>query len=288
MAQQRLCDLLFPKTHPYYECVIGDIAEIQGASPADVRGFFRQFYGPNNASLAIVGDFDPKVAKELIEKFFGPIPRGGEVKPPDVPQAEIQGVVKERLEDKLAEVPRLSLVWKGIKQYSDDEPAGDVLADVLGTGRTSRLYKALVFDKQIASSVEAGDETLGMGGWFEISVTAAKGHGVDEFLPVLHQILEDVAKNGVTTEEVERAKRKLIASRLRTVERIGGFGGKADLLNSYETFLGDPGYLPRDIARYRAVTPEAVKAFANKYLSFDKHIELDIEPLAKKSASAER
>jgi zinc protease len=287
-AQLRLCDLLFPKPHPYYECVIGDIGEIQAASTADVRDFFRQFYGPNNASLAIVGDFDPKTVKELVEKYFGPIPRGPEVKLPDIPQPEIPGRITEKVEDKLAEMPRLILARKGVRQFTDDEAAGDVLAEILGSGRTSRLYKALVFARQIASSVSAGDETHGLGGWFQITVTAARGHEIAELTPVVQQIVDDVRKNGVTPEEVERAKRNLIANRLRTVERIGGFGGKADLLNEYETFLGDPGYLPRDLARYRAVTQDAAKAFANKYLIDDKRIELDVVPMAKKTAEASR
>src|SRR5947209_5773662 len=147
LAFLRLCDLLFPKPHPYYECIIGDIGDIQAASAADVRGFFRQFYGPQNASLAIVGDFDPKIAKDLIEKYFAPIPRGPDVKLPDLPQRDIPGIVKETVQDKLAEEPRLNLAWKGVRQFTDEEPAGDVLGDILGTGRTSRLYKALIFDR---------------------------------------------------------------------------------------------------------------------------------------------
>ncbi len=131
----------------------------------------------------------------------------------------------------------------------------------------------------------AGNPALGIGGWFQVSVTAAHGHTIDELAPVVQQILDDVKKNGVTLDEIERARRNLIADKLRSVERIGGFGGKADLLNLYQTFLGDPGYLPRDLARYRAVTPEAVKAFANKYLADDRRIELDIIP-RKKTATA--
>lgn len=286
MAGLRICDLLFPKPHPYYECVIGDTRDIQGASAHDVRAFFRAFYGPQNASLAIVGDFDPSVAKELVAKYFGPIPRGPAVRQPEVPQKDIDGVVRETFEDKLAEEPQLNLVWKGVRQYSDEEPAGDVLADVLGSGRTSRLYKALEFERQLASGVGASDVTLELGGWFQITVTAAHGHGIAEILPVVQQILDEVKKNGVTDEEVARAKRNIIANRLRTVERIGGFGGKADLLDEYQTFLGDPGFLPRDIARYRAVTPAAVQAFARKFLLDDRRIELDVVPAATKSAQA--
>jgi predicted Zn-dependent peptidase len=285
MAQQRLYDLLFSKPHPYYEGVIGDLADIQAASLADVRNFFRTFYGPQNAALALVGDFDPRVAKDLVEKYFASLPRGPDVKPPEVPQADIPGVVKERFDDKLAEEPRLMLAWKGVRAFTDEEPPGDILADVLGTGKTSRLYKALVFDRQLASGVGVSDATLGIAGWFQINVTAAHGHEIAELEPVVKQILAEVKKSGVTADEVERAKRNIIANRLRTMERIGGFGGKADLLDEYETYLGDPGFLPRDLARYRAVTPEAVRAFANKYLADDHMIEIDVEPAAKKRAA---
>ncbi|MGZ6143105.1 MAG: M16 family metallopeptidase [Myxococcales bacterium] len=285
MSSLRICDIFFPKPHPYYECVIGDISEIQAASLSDLRQFFAQYYGPQNASLSLVGDFDPKVAKELVEKYFGSIPRGPDVKQPDLPQADLKGVTQETVEDKLAEEPRLLLAWKGVRQFTDEEPAGDVLSDVLASGKTSRLYKALVFERQLASGVSASSNTLALGGWFQVTATASGKHDISEMKPVVEQILAEVKKNGVTEEEVERARRNIIASRVRTVERIGGFGGKADLLNTYETFLGDPGYLPRDIARYRAVSPQAVQAFANKYLLDDKRVELDIVPIAKKTAS---
>ena len=285
-AQLRICDLLYPSPHPYFDCVIGVIPEIQNASMQDLRSFFRQFYGPNNASLAIVGDFDPAQAKQLVGKYFGSIPRVAEVKQPEVPQPLLSSVVREKLEDKLAEVPRLFLVWNGIKQFSEEEAAGDVLADVIANGRTARLYRSLVFDTKVASSVGAGNAALQLGGYFQISATANANHTVEEMQPMIQATIDDIKVNGVKPEEVERAKREIVAGLLRTVERVGGFGGKADLLNSYQTFLGDPGYLPRDLARYRAVTPEAVKAFANRYLPNDKRLELDVEPAAKKTASA--
>src|SRR5437660_8231033 len=122
LSGQRLCDLLYPAPHPYYECVIGVIAEIQGASLDDIRAFFRQYYGPNNASLVLVGDFDPAAAKPLVEKYFGPVPRGPEVKRPDVPQPLLQTVLKETLDDKLAQLPRFQLVWNGVRPFDDDEP----------------------------------------------------------------------------------------------------------------------------------------------------------------------
>jgi zinc protease len=247
----------------------------------DLRAFFHQFYAPNNASLAIVGDFDPVQLKPLIEKYFGPIPSVPEVKPNEIPQPMLTSVVRERIEDKLAELPRLTLAWNGVKPFAADEPAGDVLSSILGSGKTSRLYKKLVFEKQVATSTAAYNQTSELGGYFVASALAKAGHTTEELQPMVDQIIDDIKKNGVTAAELERARRKIIAQLLRGVERIGGFGGKADQLNHYQTELGDPGYLSKDIARYRAVTAEEVQAFANKYLLTDRRLILETVPASK-------
>ncbi len=274
----RLCALVFPPPHPYSGCVIGSIEDIQAAGVEDVKAFFREWYGPDNASLAIVGDFDPRVAKELVEKYFGPIPSGPPAKRPDIPEPRLAGVTRETLEDPMAELPRLDLAWNGVRAFSSDEPAGDVLAWVLASGKTSRLYRSLVFDKQVASSVDAEDDANELGGGFQITVVAKAGKETKDLLPLVQSAIDEMKRAGPTAEEVERAKRKIVASRIRAVERIGGFGGKADILNQYQVYLGDPGFLPKDIARYRAVTPEAVKAFAIRYLVDDRRIELTTVP----------
>jgi zinc protease len=278
MVDLRLCDVLFPKPHPYYGCVIGDIAEIQAASVDDVRNFFRKYYGPNNATLAIVGDIDPRQALELVDKYFGDIPRGAETTVPDIPPPQLTSVVKERFDDKLAELPRYVIAWNGVKQYAPDEAAGDVLAYILGAGKVSRLYRALVVERKMASSVSAEDQTSALGGWFQVTVTAAKDHTVAELQPVVQLTIDVVRKRGVTRVEVDRAKANLIAAKVRTFERIGGFGGKADLLANYQTYLGDPGWFPKDLARYRAVTPADVQAFAMKYLPDERRLEIDVAP----------
>jgi len=282
-TQQRVCDLLYPLPHPYYECVIGVIAEIQAATLEDVRDFFRRFYGPNNASLVLVGDFDPAVAKRLVDKYFSPIPRGPEVKRPEVEAPPIASVVKETIEDKLAQLPRIEMVWNGVKPFSDDEPAGDVLTDVLAGGKTSRLYQRLILDKQAASNVDSSNPSLGLRGWVEVGATAAPGHTPDELRSLIQQELDDVKRNGVSKEEVERAKFKIIAGQLRALERGSA---RADILNQYEMWLGDPGFLPRDLARYRAVTPQSVQAFARKYLPDDRRLELTTMPAPRRTASA--
>jgi zinc protease len=282
-TQQRVCDLLYPLPHPYYECVIGVIAEIQAATLEDVRDFFRRFYGPNNASLVLVGDFDQAAAKRLIDKYFSPIPRGPEVKRPDVEARPIASVVKETIEDKLAQLPQFEMVWNGVKPFSDDEPAGDVLTELLAGGKTSRLYQRLILDKQAASNVDSSNPSLGLRGWLQVAATAAPGHTPDELRSLIQQVLDDVKQNGVSKEEVERAKFKIIAGQLRSLERGSA---RADILNQYEMWLGDPGFLPRDLARYRAVTPQSVQAFARKYLPDDRRLELTTVPAPRRTASA--
>ncbi len=281
----RTCDLLYPAPHPYFDCVIGTIAEVQGASMEDLRDFFRTWYTPDNATLAIVGDFDPAEAKRLVERYFGPLPRGPGARRPALPQPRLEREVRERVVDAAATVPAVRVAWNGIAPFSPDEPAGDVLQLVLAGGKTSRLYRSLVFEKRLASKVLADNEALGLGGWFEVFAVARAGHAPEELLAAIDAEVERLRKEGPTAAEVERAKRQLLAGLYRGLENIGGFGGKADQLARYQTFTGDAGYLPRDIARYRAVTPESVRDFARKYLPPDRRLVLEIAP-APRSAAA--
>ena len=274
----RLCDLLYPSPHPYYQCVIGSVPEIQAASVEEVQGFFREFYGPQNASLAIVGDFEPAKARALVEQYFGPIPAGAAVTRPSVPQPMLATVVRETLEDPVAEVPRLDLAWNGPVMYSADEPACDVLAEVLAGSDASRLTRSMVHAGRVAASVSAGCQAIGLGGWFQVTAVANAGKGAADLLAPVQAAIEVLKKDGPTAEEVERAKRQFIASRVRGLERIGS---RADQLNKYQTYLGDPGWLAQDLARYRAVTPATVQAFAQKYLADDRRIELTTLPKAK-------
>jgi zinc protease len=278
MTFLRTCDLLYPSPHPYFQCIIGSIPEIQAAGVDDVKAFFREFYVPQNASLAIVGDFEPAQARALVEQYFGPIPGGPPLRRPEVAQPRLGAVVQETLEDPVAEVPRLDLVWNGTVMFAEDEPAGEVLAEVLAGSDASRLTRSMVHASRVASSVSAGSLAIGLGGWFQVTAVANAGQGAGGLLAPIQSAIDALKKDGPSAEEVERAKRQFIASRVRGMERIGS---RADLLNKYQTYLGDPGWLARDLARYRAVTPAAVQAFAVKYLADDRRIELTTLPRAK-------
>ncbi|MFL5263033.1 MAG: M16 family metallopeptidase [Anaeromyxobacteraceae bacterium] len=279
-AELARCDLLYPSPHPYFNCVIGKIDDIQAASLDDLRGFFRSWYGPANASLAIVGDFDPAEAKALVGRYFGPVPGGPAPAREDVPLPRLEREVRRTVPDAAATVPALELAWNGVRRFSDDEAAGDVLATILGDGRTSRLYRALVFDRKVATGTSAFDVGLGLGGWFGISAVAREGHDPAALLAEAQRVVDAMRRDGPTAAEVARARRKIVAGMIRGLERIGG---RADQLNAYETYTGDPGFLAKDLARYRAVTPAAVKAFAEKYLPDDRRLVLEVVPASAKA-----
>jgi zinc protease len=254
---------LFPKGHPYYADIIGSHTDIQAAQLADVQNFFKKYYAPNNASLAIVGDVDKAAAKKLVEKYFGPLKSGPPVQKPSVQTppitAERRVVVTDRVE-----LPRVTMAWLSPPIYTAGDANADVAASALGGGKSSRLYKALVYDKQIAQDVVSYQYSLMLTSVFVIEATARPGHTAAEVEAALDAELTRFRASGPDQAEVDRARNTSEAQTIRGLERLGGFGGVADRLNDYNHYLGDPGFLPKDIERYRQVTPATVKAFAQQ------------------------
>ena len=175
------------------------------------------------------------------------------------------------------------MVWNGVKPFAPEEAARDILSVVLGGSKTSRLYRRVVEEKQLASGVYATNSSLGLGGYFQIVATAREGHTVAELRKEVESVLDELRKNGPTAAEVERAKRMVVGGMVRSVERASG---KADQLNAYAFFTGDPGYLPKDVARYRAVTPAQVHEAARTLLPPDRLLVMDIEPAASAAPGA--
>ncbi len=257
---------LFPKSHPYYADVIGSHADVQAAKLDDVKAFFKQYYTPNNASLAIVGDVDKTQVKTLVEKYFGTLKRG-----PDVPKVNVQTppitserkvVVKDHVE-----LPRVYMAWLTAPYFKPGDADADIAAGVLGGGRSSRLYKSLVYDKQIAQDVSAGQQSLMLSSVFQIVATARPGHTADELQAAIDDELTKLRTNGPDQREVERARNVFETGVLSGLQVLGGFGGVADTLNLYNHFVGNPGYLGEDLARHRAVTPASLKTFVQTQLA---------------------
>src|SRR5688572_3905206 len=266
MAEEAVVQSLYPAGHPYYGNVIGSHADIQAAKLGDVQNFFKQYYAPNNASLAIVGDIDVTQTKALVEKYFGTLKRG-----PAVPKitAETPKITAERRKvvPSRVELPRVYMAWITPSFYKEGDADADIAATLLGGGRSSRLYKKLVYEKQIAQDVSATQYSLVLGSTFQIQVTARPGHTVEEIEKALDEELNTLRSTPPDASEVERARNTIETNIVGGLESLGGFGGVADRLNAYNHYVKTPDYLQQDIARYRAVTPVSVQEFAKSYLA---------------------
>ena len=185
--------------------------------------------------------------------------------------------------DPVARIPQLQMVWNGGKPFNSQEAAGDILSVVLGGTKTSRLYRRLVEEKQLASGVYACNISKGLGGYFQIVATARGGHTVAELRKEIEEVLDELRKDGPTAAEVERAKRIVVGGMVRSVERIAG---KADQLNAYTFWTSDPGYLPKDVRRYKEVTAAQVHDSARTLLPPDRVLVLDVEPAAPSAPGA--
>ncbi len=253
---------LFPKGHPYYGDVIGSHADIEAADLGDLRDFFKAYYAPNNATMAIVGDYDPKTIKQLVEKYFGPIPPAP-VTPEkvNVRQPEITSEKKITVTDTI-QLPRLYIAWQTPAIFKPGDAELDLLQYVLAGGRSGRLYKKLVYDKQIAQSVSANQQNLMLGSVFQINATAKPGVKLEDVQAAIDEELANIQKNGPTAEELERARNTILTQRISGMQRLGGFGGVADQLNFYNHYTGDPGFMAKDIARYEKATAASVQKYA--------------------------
>ena len=266
VVEEAMFHQLFPKNHPYYASVIGSHADIQAAKLEDVQNFFKLYYAPNNASLAIVGDIDKVATRKLVEKYFGPFKQGQPVPKPNVETPKIATERRQVVKDRI-ELPRVYMGWLTSPIYKPGDAEGDIASTVLGGGRSSRLYKKLVYEKQIAQDVQAQQYSLQLGSVFYLQATARPGHTPEELEKAIDEALNQLRESGPDAVEVERARNVTETRIVQGLESLGGFGGVADRLNMYNHYLGDPSYLRKDIERYRAVTPAAVRTFVREQLT---------------------
>ena len=277
LAEETLVQTLFPPKHPYYGNVIGSHEDIQAAKLDDVRRFFRQYYAPNNASLAIVGDFEPAQAKALVQKYFGTLKRGSAVPPIKAATPKITSERRKTVTARV-ELPRVYMAWITSPILKPGDADADIAANILGGGRSSRLYKKLVYEKQIAQTVSATQQSLILGSVFQIEATARPGHTVDELEKAIDEELAAFRSKPAEASEIERSRNRIETSIIGGLEVLGGFGGVADRLNSYNHYLGTPDYLEKDVQRYRAVTPASVQAFAKDQLAQTSRVVLHVTP----------
>jgi zinc protease len=265
LVEEGLIQEIFPKNHPYHADVIGSHEDIEAARLSDVRDFFRQYYSPNNASLAITGDFDPALAKKLVEKYFGSIPAGPPVPKINVATPPITQQRRAVVTDQV-ELPRVYMAWLTPPIYKPGDAETDLVAQLLGGGKSSRLYKKLVYEKQIAQDVNVQNQNLILGSVFQITATAKPGVKPEDLEKAINEEIATLRNEGPSQAELDRARNVIEARIIEGLERLGGFGGVADRLNQYNHYLGDPGYLPKDIERYNGATVAELKRVAQQEL----------------------
>jgi zinc protease len=276
-----LGEMLYPQGHPYRWPVIGYMADLTAASYEDVVAFFKTFYAPANASLVVAGDFDSASARRLVEKWFGDVKPGPPAEPITIPGVTLTGVQKKTITDRV-QLPRLYLAWLTPRRFEPGDAALDVVADVLAGGRNSRLYKRLVYEMQIAQDVSAFQASQALSSYFLVEATPRPGHTADELLKIIDEEIARLQHEAPAEREVQRALNQIESSFYRRMERVGGFGGKADQLNSYYAATGNPDWFNEDLARYRALSPADVRAAAEAFLPLDRRVELTVVPEAAK------
>ncbi|MGI4829108.1 MAG: M16 family metallopeptidase [Janthinobacterium lividum] len=266
LAEEQQYHLLFAKDHPYYGSVIGSHADIEAARLPDVRDFHQQFYTPNNASIAIAGDFDPKVLRAMLTRYFGPIPKGPAVPPVNVATAPITSQRRATVTDTV-QLSQVRIAWLTPPTYTPESYSADTALNALGGGKAGRLNQVLVYKTQVAQSVACSNNGLKLTGIAECVVTVKPGAKLEDVEATVWSEIAKLQAEGPTAQEVEAAKAGSLTGKISGLQRLGGFGGVADTLDQYNQYTGDPGFLPKDVAMTNAVTAASTKAAAAKYLT---------------------
>ncbi|MFN2566434.1 MAG: M16 family metallopeptidase [Gemmatimonadaceae bacterium] len=262
-AHEIMLATMFPAGHPYSWDVIGSMNDLLVAPLEDVKSFFRQYYAPNNATLAIVGDFDPAQAKQLVARYFADIPRGKRIERPKVPQVTL-GAERRLLYEDRVQVPRLYVRWPAVGLKHDDRFALQVLGSILAGPRTARLTKALVYDRQSAAFVSAGLTPNEDVGFFSVTVTPRPGHTLASIEATVDSLIERFKAEGPSADELKRAT---AGAEYNFVSFLESNFGRAETVLQGSVFFDDPGYFRRALAKIQAVTATDVKRVANTYLS---------------------
>jgi zinc protease len=277
LAQPTLSEMLYPEGHPYHWPVIGYMPDLTAASHEDVVDFFKKYYAPSNASLVVAGDIDPVKTRALVEKWFGDVKAAPRPEPMTIPGVALTGVKKKTLTDRV-QLPRLYMAWLTPPHLTPGDAELDVVADVLAGGKNARLYKRLVYDMQIAQDVSAFQGSAALSSSFQIVATARPGHTIAELQKVIDEELLKLQREDPAAREIERSVNTIEASFYNRMERLGGFGGKADQINGYFSETGDPDWFNEDLNRYRALSPSDIRAAAAAFLPLDRRVELIVEP----------
>jgi zinc protease len=276
VTEQILTENTYPVGHPYSWTVIGSMKDLDAASMADVQEWFKTYYGPNNVTVVLAGDITLEVAREKVQKYYGEIPAGPPIAKQEVWVAKRSGSHRGWVQDRVPQ-PRLYRVWNVPEFGSPEEAQLDLVAQILGRGKTSRLYKRLVYQDQTATSATATNDANEIGGQFDFTLTATPGADLRKVEKAADEELQSFLKNGPTGSELQLAKTQILGNYARIVERIGGFGGKSDVLARCQTYTGNPDCYKDYLKWVKAATPATVKRAAVDWLSDGDYV-LEVQP----------
>jgi predicted Zn-dependent peptidase len=270
-----MAEALYPPTHPYNWLTIGIMEDVEAATLDDVGAFFRRFYVPGNASLAIVGDIAEDRAIGLADRYFGGLPGGVAALRPWTPEVALAADVPIELHEPV-ELDRVYDAWHTVPQFHDDDAALSLMADVLARGRAGRLYQSLVMGRELAQSVSASHGSRELAGTFSTVVTLRPGKSGAEARRAVLDEIRNIADEGVTEIELDRVRNGRLASFIYALDNVGGFGGIADRFNAYNIYLGDPSRITSDFERFESVTTDRIAAVASAYLADRPRVALDV------------
>jgi len=276
LAPMAMLAALFSPDHPYHWTTIGEIADLNAVQLDEVQAFFRRYYHPANASLALAGDIDAEDVLALVRTYFEDLEPG---EPVDTVRADaaLSSDVRIYFEDRV-ELPRLYLAWLTPAMFAQGDADLDLGTDLLANGKTSRLYRRLVFEERIATDVSAAQNSREIAGYAQMTATAAPGHTLAELETVILDEIARLSRDGPNDTEMERGRVQAESQFVFRLQTVGGFGGKSDQLNAYNVFVGDADYFDRDLQRYQAVTPSSLQQAAARYLDPAARVTLSIVP----------
>ena len=277
-----LFDALYAPTFPYSWPTIGSMADLSAASQDDVKEFFRTYYAPNNASLAIAGDIEIPATKAMVEKWFGEIPKGKNV-PQQDRTVPVLNEEKRIMFDDRVQLPRLTMAWLSPASLTPGDAEMDLLSSVLAGGKNSRLYKKLVYDMQIAQDVSAFQSSMKLSSQFIIIATARAGHTLAELEQAIQEEIDKIKAEPPTLRELDRARNQYESG---FIERLESINAKADMLNNYFYLTGNPDYFNEDLARYYAVYPLYFSTVALTYFKNNGRVVMSITPKGKPELAA--
>tara|TARA_R110002073_G_scaffold14554_1_gene59314 strand:- start:91028 stop:93877 length:2850 start_codon:yes stop_codon:yes gene_type:complete len=274
---------IYPEGHPYNWQVIGELVDLQSATVEDVKEFYDKYYGPNNATLVLAGDFETENAKALIEKYFGEIKRRQEVKPLEPQRVTLSETKRLYHEDNFARAAQLNMVWPTVEQYTEDAYALNFLAQLLSRGKKAPMYEVLVKEKKLTSRATAFNRSQTLAGAFRVIITANRGKNLTDVESAIHESFKRFEENGASDKDIERIKAGLETG---FYNGISSALGKAFQLARYSVATGDPGFVTQDIENIKKVTKEDVMRVYNKYIKDKPYVITSFVPRGKVDLAA--